>query len=89
VAARVREGGNLSDPHRRSCSSIKKARWLTAKTNFYALRGPMALMWVKFAAELLDNFFLTRVEFGNSSACNTIALLREMTSEGDENQRTP
>ncbi len=28
----------------------------------------MVLIWVKFAAELLDNFLLTRVEFGSSSA---------------------
>ena len=43
-------------------------------------RGPMALMWVEFAAELLDNFLFTRVEFGSSSA------LRFTRGSGTENR---
>ena len=52
------KGSNLSDPHRRNSSnersSTKKSRWLNAKANRYNPRGTMALIWVKFAAELLD-----------------------------------
>jgi hypothetical protein len=38
--------------------------------NRYTPQGPMALMWINFAAELLDNFLLTR-EFGSASACGS------------------
>jgi hypothetical protein len=47
----------------------------------------MALIWVKFAAELLDNFLLTRVEFGSSSALRFTQGIRNGEWGWGENRR--